>query len=225
MTRSLLALAVVVIGLCGCGQAQRKRIPQWVIHSRVMFLSEDLRSEREPLPLNAFRLWFPYVAGDLYGPPTTGDFIQPKVNADYTVELDLNSSYEHLQRSLQPTEFTLPYLRIDPPQARIARLTPLALQVDGIEQVGITDWVDPRSKDRLMLVYLDRPARITGSTVTKGRTLRYDVRAASAGYVWIGRVSSADGDIYTTVGKPDHVVLAVTPCVSDSPERERRVHR
>jgi len=50
-------------------------------------------------------------------------------------------------RSLQPTEFSLDYLKIDPPDTRIARLAPLALQTDGIEQVAAADWIDAASHD------------------------------------------------------------------------------
>ena len=36
-----------------------------------------------------------------------------------------------------------------------------------------------------MLVYVDRPARIRGEIVYEGRSLRFDIEAKEAGYLWI----------------------------------------
>ena len=36
-----------------------------------------------------------------------------------------------------------------------------------------------------MLVYLDRPARLRGEIVHEGRSLRFDIEAKEAGYLWI----------------------------------------
>ncbi len=62
-----------------------------------------------------------------------------------------------------------------------------------------------------MLVYVDRPARITGALVREGYTIRYNIRAAAPGYIWIARRKSEDGEqMYTEVEKPESVILALT---------------
>jgi hypothetical protein len=212
--RQIIALAGVLLILVAC-EAQNpppENHPQWVIHSKVVFREADLTTPREALPQSAFRLTFPYVAGDLYGSPNIGDLIHPVLNSDYTFEIDLNRTQSDLVRSLQPTEFSVDYLKIDPPDARIARLTPLALQADGIEQVATSDWVDTRSNERLMLVYADRPARITGAVTRNGHTVRYNVRIAEAGYVWIGWVETEDEELmFREVDRPENIILALTP--------------
>jgi hypothetical protein len=211
--RTALLPALTLLALMSCDRfgADRDRHPEWVIRSRLVFLTQDLRSERAPLPLTQFRLLFPYIAGDLYGAPTTGDFISATLGADYRFEIDLNRSHKPLLASLEPTEFSLSYLRIEPADARVARLAPMAMQADGIEQVGRTDWVDPDSKRPLLLLFLDRAANITGRTTARGRPVRYDIRAGSAGYVWVAQVTDAQGDVYTVVPRPARLVLAVTP--------------
>ena len=198
--------------VAGCGQSESESHHGWVLHSQIKFLASDLQVARDPLPRGSFRLFFPYIAGDLYGPATTGDFIHPVINPDLTFDIDFSRVQQDLTRSLQPTEFSLEYLKIDPPDARIARLAPLALQPDGIEQVAAADWVNEYTHERLMLVYVDRPARITGAFVRDDYTIRYNVRAAAPGYVWIARRRTDDGEqMYTEVEKPDKVVLALTP--------------
>ncbi len=214
MTRLLLFVIAAATLLAGCGQSESEaQAPHsWVLRSRIEFFSPDLQVVRDPLPRTGFRLFFPFIAGDLYGPATTGDFIHPVIHTDYSFEIDFGQVQRDLTRSLQPTEFSLDYLKIDPPDARIARLAPLALQPDGIEQVATTDWIDASTHERLMLVYVDRPARITGALLRDDYTIRYNIRATSAGYLWIARRQTDDGEqMYTEVEQPQSVVLALTP--------------
>jgi hypothetical protein len=207
----ILLVAAGTLGGCG-GQPEPEPQPGWVLHSRIQFFSSDLQVARDPLPRNTFRLFFPYIAGDLYGPATTGDFIHPVIKPDWSFEIDFGRVQSDLTRSLQPTEFSLDYLKIDPPDARIARLAPLALQSDGIEQVAAAEWIDSNSHERLMLVYVDRAARITGTLGKSDYIIRYNIRAAAPGYVWIARRQTEDGEqMYTEVRQPESVVLALTP--------------
>ncbi|HEY0339299.1 MAG TPA: hypothetical protein VGC34_00715, partial [Steroidobacteraceae bacterium] len=211
MTRLLFAVIAAAGVLTGCGRGEQQPHRGWVLHSQVRFFAADLQVAREPLPRNSFRLFFPYIAGDLYGPATTGDLVHPVINADLSFDIDFSRVQQDLNKSLQPTDFSLDYMRIDPPEARLARLAPLALQSDGIEQVATTDWIDAATHERLMLVYVDRPARITGALVREGYTIRYNIRAAAPGYIWIARRKSEDGEqMYTEVQKPESVILALT---------------
>jgi hypothetical protein len=222
VTGKLFVVIAAASTLAGCAKSEPEGHHAWVLHSKVEFLAPDLQVAREPLPHNAFRLFFPFIAGDLYGSATTGDFIHPVVNADYSFEIDFGRIQPDLARSLQPTEFSLDYLKIDPPNARIARLAPLALQPDGIEQVAVTDWINAATRERLMLVYFDRPSRITGSLVRDEYTIRYNVRATEPGYIWIARRQTDDGEqMYTEVEKPENVILALTPpqTTSNAPQK------
>ena len=74
---------------------------------------------------------------------------------------------------------------IEPAAARIARLSPFVLPADGIAPVGVAEWLDADTGTKLMLVYLDRPARLRGEIVHRGRNLRFDIEAKEAGYLWI----------------------------------------
>jgi hypothetical protein len=214
--RALLLAVLALLAVSGCDKP-RTHHPDWVIRSKLVFLSEDLSGEREPLPAAQFRLLFPYIAGDIYGSPTTGDLINPTLQADYRFEIDLNRSHESLLASLEPTQFSLSYLHIEPADARVARLVPLVLQADGIEPVGRTDWVDPDSKRSLLLLYLDRPATISGRGVAGGRPLRYAIHARTSGYVWVGQQVGADENVYTVTPRPARLLLAVRPLSNDHP--------
>lgn len=216
-SRCLLSV-LILLTLAGCDKADPD-CPEWVIRSQLVFLSEDFSSPREPLPAGQFRLLFPYIAGDIYGPPTTGDFFNSRLDADYRFEINLNRAHKSLLASLEPTEFSLSYLHIEPAQARVARLAPTILQADGIEQVGRIDWFDPDSGRALLLLYLDRPATISGRAVVRGQALRYAIHVAAPGYVWVGRQSNTDENVYAVTPKPARLLLAVTPLAADTPAR------
>ncbi|MFO7277445.1 MAG: hypothetical protein DIU56_010455 [Pseudomonadota bacterium] len=210
MTRlaSVVALAML---LSACGRSEPEPRRDWVIHSRVVFVTEDFASEREPLPRNAFRLWFPYVSGDLYGSSNVPDYARPELAEDYSFTLDLNRGHPGLLRSLEPTAFTYRQLSITPAEARFARLTPQILEADGIEQIGTVEWLDARTREPLMLIYFDRPATITGALGSPPQEFRYDIRATEPGYVWVRRQSNEAGFVFTTTERPEEVLLAVAP--------------
>jgi hypothetical protein len=214
--RAFLVPVLAALWLSGCHQSPPDR-SDWVLRARLVFLAEDLATERAPLPPAEFRLFFPYVAGDIYGSPTTGDFINPTVGADYRFEIDLNRSHAALLASLEPTQFSLSQLHIEPAGARVARLAPMVLQADGIEPVGLTNWVDGDSRRTLLLLYFDRPATISGRVSGGGKPIRYSIHAAAAGYVWVEQVPGADENVYSVAPTPARLLLAVTPIASDRP--------
>ncbi|MBW4049938.1 MAG: hypothetical protein HIU85_00525 [Proteobacteria bacterium] len=201
------ALIALLAVLSGCSRGPHH--PGWVIHSALEMTG--------PAPASGYRLVFPYIVGDFYGAPTTGDFVVPVNRTDSGFTLDLNRTQEALESELGPTNFSLPFLEITPAEARIARLAPAALQPNGIDSVGTVEWLDSRSRRPLMLVYVDRPARIEGSLTRGGVTTRYDIRVAKAGYVWIGGIQAGEHEtLYTVVQPPRHLVLTITTRPSKS---------
>ncbi len=77
----------------------------------------------------------------------------------------------------------------------------MVLQVDGIDPVGRTDWVDGDAKRTVMLLYFDRPAAITGGN--------FAIHATAGGYVWVGLRPGAQGEVYTVIPTPARLLLAV----------------
>ena len=193
--------AAVLVALSGCSRGPHH--PEWVIHSSIKFVG--------PPPAGGYRLIFPYIVGDFYGSPNTGAFVVPVSRTSGGFTLDLNRTQAALESELGPTDFELRFMKITPRDARLARLAPVALQRDGIEPVGTMDWLDAQSHKSLMLVYVDRPARIEGSAVRGGETFRYDIRIANPGYVWIGGIQvGAHDTTYTVVPPPQHLMLQIT---------------
>lgn len=196
-----MTLFALLLALPGCSRTPHH--PDWVIHSSIEIVG--------PPPAGGYRLVFPYIVGDFYGSPDTGDFVTPVSRTPDGFTLDLNRTWKELKSELGPADFSLRFLAVAPPEARLARLAPAALQRNGIEPVGTVEWLDAQSHRPLMLVYVDRPARIAGSLTRGGETIRYDIRAGRAGYVWIGAIRTGGHDtLYTVVPAPRHLVLTIT---------------
>jgi hypothetical protein len=213
-TRTLFGL--VLFGLAtgllpGCAPKSDDADPpheDWIIESKVTFPEKDGRTAR-PDPKERLRLWVPYIVGDLYGEQNAGEISPVELRANLTFTMNLNLGYNKLARVLVPTAFQEKWLSIEPKDARVARVSPFVLPVDGITPVGTAEWLDADTGTRLMLIYVDRPARIRGDIVYEGRSLRFDISAKEAGYLWV-RQPENSGE-YSAVPRPGHLVLAVLP--------------
>jgi hypothetical protein len=205
----LFGLATVLLAACAPKTEDADPPHQdWVIESRVIFPEKDGHNARPPAT-ERLRLWVPYVVGDIYGSPNAGEIAPVSLRANLTFTLNLNLGYARLSRALVPTEFSQKWMTIEPKDARVARVSPFVMPVEGIAPVGMSEWLDTDTSARLLLIYVDRPARIRGEIVHEGRSLRFDIAATEAGYLWV-RQPEHSGD-YTVVPRPKNVVLAVVP--------------
>jgi hypothetical protein len=206
-----IAIAVCILALSACAAPEEPPAPKredWVLESHVAFLEADGKTPRTA-PAESLRLWVPYVVGDIYGAPNAGELAPVTFKPDLSFVLDLNKSHEKLAKALVPTEFSQKWMIIEPASARIARLSPFVLPADGIAPVGVSEWLDADTRAKLMLVYLDRPARLRGEIVHEGRNLRFDIEAPEAGYLWIQQPEGSG--VYRKATWPGRVILAVMP--------------
>src|SRR5882672_1676536 len=202
------ALSLLVL-IAACGTHSDDAQPpheDWVVESHVVFLEADGKTARA-VPKEPMRLWMPYVVGDIYGSPNAGEILPVELRPDLRFTLNLNLGYARLARALVPTEFSQKWMAIEPATARIARVSPFVLPAEGIEPLGLCEWLDPDTGNRLLLIYVDRPARIRGEIVYEGRNLRFDITATEAGYLWIEQPQGSGQ--YHSVPRPAHLTLAV----------------
>ncbi len=209
-TGKIVAVALLAL-VAGCAQrdaTQEAQRPDWVIESRVQFRAADAKTV-VAAPKEPMRLWMPYVVGDFYGSPNAGEPVPVTLADDLTFTLDLNQSHAKLVKQLVPTAFSQKWMTIEPVAARVARLSVFVMPKEGVMPIGITEWLDPDTGSKLMLIYVDRPARIRGEIVWEGRNLRFDIEAKQAGYLWVQQPEGS-GE-YRTATPPVHPILAVMP--------------
>ena len=205
-------IAALGLGLLTACSSQESPTPAGedplVIQAQVMFYQADAKTAR-PAPQEPLRLWAPYLVGDMYGSPNEGEVVQVTLTPELSFTMDLRGAGERLEKALVPTVFSQKWMAIEPANARLARVLPFVMPADNITPVGVSEWLDAESGDRLILLYVDRPARIRGDIVYERRQLLFDIVAEQAGYLW---VSQPQGDgTYRAVPKPRKLLLAVLP--------------
>lgn len=211
MKRALFAgLLITALASCGKRPAEPPSEPTLVFDSHVEFVAEDGKTPRTP-PRQALRIWAPMLVGDLYGSPNEGEPVPITLKSDLTFRLDLNGAASTIEKGLVPTRFSQKWMAIEPADARVARLIPYVLDADGIAPAGTAEWLDRASGARLMLIYVDRPARIRGDIVYDERRLQFEIDAAQAGFLWV-RQPEGNGTYRATAPPiPENLVLAVQP--------------
>jgi hypothetical protein len=205
------SLVFVLAVIAGCSPRSEDASPphsEWIIAAQVAFYEADAKTVR-PAPKYPLRLWVPYVVGDIYGAPNAGELAPVVLHPDLSFTIDLNRRYVRLADALVPTAFSQKWMTIEPASARVARVSPFVLPKEGIQPLGTSEWLDADTGVRLLLIYLDRPARIRGEIVHEGRNLRFDIDAREAGYVWVAQPQGSGA--YLAVPRPAHLMLAVMP--------------
>jgi len=210
--RAVTFVAVIFL-LAGCDGGPKSENAEpphadWVVTTHVAFLDAD-RKTPIAAPVTPMRLWLPYVVGDLYGSPTAGEITPVALAPDLSFTVNLNLGHLRLERALVPSEFSQKWMNIEPKEARVARMLPFVMGAEGITPLGLCEWLDLDTGTRLMLVYFDRPSRMRGEVVYDGRSLRFDITATEAGYLWIRQPDGSGA--YTAVPRPKNLVLAVLP--------------
>ena len=207
MKGQLVAAAAVIL-LGACAKEVPPPVPTLLVESKVVFVEPDGKTTRAA-PKEKLRIWMPTLVGDMYGSPNEAEIVPVELKSDLSFTLDLNGADKILQKGLVPSQFSQKWMAIQPAEARIARVLPFVMPADNIGPVGVSEWLDPASGAKLMLLYLDRPSRVIGEIVYEGRQLKFDIEAKEAGYLW---VRQPDGDgTFRAVQKPDKVQLAVFP--------------
>ena len=207
MKGRLVAAAALCL-LAACAKDPPPTLPTLVVQSQVVFLEADGKKARE-VPKEKLRLWVPYLVGDMYGSPNEGEVVPVALNADLSFTMDLNGAGKRLEKALVPSTFSQKWMAIEPAAARIARVLPFVMPADNIGPVGVSEWLDPGTGSKLMLLYVDRPARVIGEIVYEGRQLKFNIEAKEAGYLWV-RQPEGDGT-FEAVSRPERVELAVYP--------------
>lgn len=206
MRGSLFALTLFALTACGRQEAPPES-PGLIVHSHVAFYEADGKTLRKT-PTEPLRVWVPHLVGDIYGSPNEGEVAQVTLKPDLSFTLNLNGAGKILEKALVPTQFSQKWMAIEPAEARVARMLPFVMPADNIGPLGVSEWLD-ESGAKLMLIYVDRPARIRGDIVYESRRLQFDIEAREAGYLWIHQPEG--NGTFRTAPWPKHATLAVFP--------------
>lgn len=157
------------------------------IHGKVVYADEKDHMLLPDYHPHDVLLAFPYIPGEIAGSITTKPLLVMRVRGDLAFHIDLNK----IKKQMAAGAATLrdgPGARglvVKPAQTRFARLATFALSPKRPRSLGGGAFMDPVSRNLLILVYVDRPCRITGRQRAPGMVADYDVHFKSAGFHWL----------------------------------------
>ncbi len=206
------AAALFAFTLVACGPDPQPMGPEWKLLTRVEFVESDFKTPRAALAPERFYLAFPFIGGDLYGAPTTDDYVRVQVDPDYSFVLDLTKSERFARRAASPAAVGEGRVHGSPTGIGLARVATFTMDPNTDERAGFTAWSDAGGEGNLVLAYLDRPGRIAGALTEDGHEYRFNISVDRAGYAWLRQQKVAENVSEMVVAEwPRELVLRVAP--------------
>lgn len=218
MRSQLLALAVAAT--CACSPpAPRQPDPAALratasIKFQAGYFAESgkaLENESQPKRIGVHAAPIP---GNIFGPPVFPAIVSAYAHIGEPSVLDLASAESKLEKIATPlTDVGISAgLRIDPPEARLARLGIFAADADtGNGVPGYTSLIGP-SKEIYSIVYFDRPCVLTGVAHSEGKSVTYNVRILGSGIHILAMTQDSPATFTVSQGEPPNLItLSIVP--------------
>jgi hypothetical protein len=204
ITRILVGIiAIIATSISGCATPKRNfdsatgslHVPVSFVDAHGDSIPADDRPNRWAAKLGA-------VPGEIFGDPRYPPKRTEDLGTSATVAINLSTLRAELDRQSATISVAAAKAgwRIDPGDTRIARLA-TAITTDTSRRFGV-GFMDSVSKNRLLLVFFDRPCRLTGTVVTpENGTTTYTIEVVieSTGLHWLQ---------ITTKGSESHLTNA-----------------
>ena len=137
------------------------------------------------------KLWLGAISGEIYG-TTQAEFKTVGIGSSATIAVPLTELEEFSAKSasaLTATAATAGFA-INPSDAHLVRIATSLLSAEPKWHSATTNLADSLSKHSLVLVYFDRPCRLSGAVIAHAssggaRTDDYDVVIEKAGLNWL----------------------------------------
>jgi len=157
------------------------------IYPQVEFIDHERQPVKIDHPPKDIVLFFPYIPGQVNGSFNTAPLQTTHVTEGSVFRLDLGRMSSMMDRAIAPLKNT-PYtegITIDPASTQFARVATLAIDAETRKGIGGSSFIDAGSREYLILVYVDRPCSLTGSTHVNSYGTIYDVRLGRPGFHWL----------------------------------------
>jgi hypothetical protein len=191
MTLSKLLLPLLIILLSGCtaylateGSDPGSGIKR--IASSVEFVGpNNIRLSEAQYPKDVV-LMFPYVSGAIFG--NTSDTPVYIVQVDRQLNFSLNLSEKMAEIDKTATSLTEEWLSVgltvEPGDTRISRIGTFPYSSTN-ESIGVGGFIDPVSRNTMILVYVDRACEIKGEVDIGREHYSHHLKFSGKGFHWI----------------------------------------
>lgn len=175
---------------------------------------EKKSPSNEKLPQEVL-LRMPLIVGNIFGLTTTKPVVSVVLPIGEKTELNLAEIRETVKKSAAP--LTAEALNIGfvvkPEKTKIARLSTLIDKPSDGKSVGSASFYGDNPEEKLMLVYFDRPCKLTGLVQSIGGVkFDYNVGIKKSGFYFLKFVQQAPSDYKVSVSKlPRKLKLNIEP--------------
>ncbi len=181
---------------------------------RLGYFSRELTPIADPsLPSKvSFRIGL--IAGNLYGKVNSPVLVQYLLTVGEPSTLDLATMKPTIERLAVPLtdSATRDGLVVIPRETRLARLSTVVAHPNTEKGVGAASFRGSPPSETLVIVYFDRPCKVSGSVRGPTATVSYDVTIEKRGVYMLRIVrDSPEAARVTMAARPVQLVLGVVP--------------
>ena len=189
--RLIFIIVVLVLSSCSVNQFNDYALKTGLekIQLGVIFIdSNKQKITADSLPESTY-ITFPVIPGGITGQVLTDSMYTVKVLTDSKFSLDLAAISKNILPYAVPM-FSTSYNQdvvIIPKETKLLRIGTFAHSTKTYEQIGATGIASVGQNEitQMMLVYFDRPARVSGLNNEEGIKIEYDVMITQPGFVFL----------------------------------------
>lgn len=185
----VLVIATLVPGCTGSGSISASPIHGGVkrLDTTVEYVGPDNVKLQSAHFSKDIVLAFPNISGAIFGAPATSPVYIVKVDEKLHFSLNLQENLPEIKSGAAPLsdEWKLLGLSVKPENTRLARLGTFPFDAVTRKPLGGGGFIDPVSRNTLILVYVDRPCEIKGSINFDNELYVHDLRFITGGFHWI----------------------------------------
>lgn len=164
----------------------------------------------DPLAGQEIQVWFPAVAGHLFGTPNVESSWSATPDEKGAFAFPLADLAAELKKMSQTFDASETALLLEPEDTRFARISSYAVREFDGELLGRASWNDPQTRSELILVYFDRRCRMLGSVFYGDDEVRVDLQIPAAGLYWLRKHRTLFGATRLLISaEPESLILAI----------------
>lgn len=132
-------------------------------------------------------LMFPYISGAIFGTPSAAPAYITRVDEDLNFSLHLSEKIIEIDNAATPLtdEWIQLGLTAEPAQTRVTRIGTFPYSYASAKMIGAGGFINPASRNTMILVYVDRPCEITGEVTLDNMHYSHDLIFSQKGFHWI----------------------------------------
>lgn len=178
----LLIVTSITIGQTKSVSLSANRILK--INVPLMFVDKQNNTlSKKNIPRNIYVL-LPYLPGEIFGNPKSGPIYAGVLQKNSKLFVDLSKSLDLIKNDAKPItqRWSLKGLKAYPENTKIARIGTFVYDAKTKKPMGGGGFIDPKSKDHLVLIYVSQACKIMGNIMLGKESFEHHIELPNSGF-------------------------------------------